>query len=87
MPEAAKDYNAKHIENHHNPSKMLKTISVVFVRATMRTSLPLIEQEGKQITDKEEVASAFNENFITLGQSCKSTKRCSRTDFVPIAII
>ena len=51
---------------------MWNTINVVLGKTTGSTSVPFIEQEGKQITDKEETASAFNEHFINMGHSLAS---------------
>ena len=31
--------------------------------------MQLIEHEGKQIADKEEMVSAFNEHFVNVGHS------------------
>ena len=73
MREAVKDYYAKQIiENQHNQSKMWNTINVVLGKTTRSTAVPFIEQEGRQITDKEEMASAFNEHFINVGHSLAS---------------
>ena len=73
MREAVKEYYAKQIiENQSNPSKMWKTINVVLGKTTRSTSIPLVEHEGKQITDKEEIVSAFNEHFINVGHSLAS---------------
>ena len=73
MREAVKEYYAKQIiENQNNTSKMWKTIDVVLGKTTRSTSVPLIEHEGKQITDKEELVSVFNEQFINLGPSLAS---------------
>ena len=73
MREAVKNYYAKQIiENQHNPSKMWNTINVVLGKTTRSTVVPYIEQEGRQITDKEEMASAVNEHFINVGHSIAS---------------
>ena len=73
MREAVKEYYAKQIiGNQNNPSKMWKTINVVLGKTTRSTSAPLVEHEGKQITDKEEIVSAFNEHFINVGHSLAS---------------
>ena len=51
---------------------MWKTINVVSGKSTRSTLAPLIEHEGKQITGKEEIFSAFNEHFINVGHSLAS---------------
>ena len=71
--EVVKDYYAKQIiENQHNPTKMWNTIKVVLGKTTRSTAVPFSEQEGRQITDKEELASAFNEHFINRDHSLAS---------------
>ena len=73
MGEAVENYYAKQIiENQHNPSKMWNIINVVLGKTTRCTVVPYIEQEGRQITDKEEMASAVNEHFINVGHSIAS---------------
>ena len=51
---------------------MWQTINVVLGKITRSTSVPLIEHEDRQITDKEELVSAFNEHFINVGYSLAS---------------
>ena len=46
----------------------------------MSTSVQLIQHEGKQITDEEEIVSAFNEHFINVGHSLTDEIKVKPTD-------
>ncbi len=66
--EAVKNYySQKFSENQSNPSKMWKTINTVLGKISKTTSVALVEFENEQITDKKEIASAFNKHFTNVG--------------------
>ena len=68
MQEAVKEYYAKRcIKNQNNPSKLWKTILEVLEKINRSTAVLLIEHEERQITDKEDILSAFNEHFTKFG--------------------
>ena len=81
MREAVKDYYAKQIiRNQNNSSKMWKTINAVLGKTTRSISVQLIEHEGRQITDKEELVSAFHKHFINVGHSLAGKIEVKSTD-------
>ena len=81
MREAVKDYFAKQfIKNQNNPSKMWKTIFEVLEKINRSTAVPLIEHEERQITDKEDIFSAFNDHFVNLGYSLADKIEVQSTD-------
>ena len=41
----------------------------VLEKINKSTAVPLIEHEEKQMTDKEDILSAFNDHFANLGYS------------------
>ena len=79
--EAVRNYYAKQIiENKNNRSKMWKTTNEVLGKTTKSTSVPLIEQEGRQITDRKQIVSAFNEHFVNVGHSLAEKIEHKSTD-------
>ena len=59
---------------------MWKTINEMLGKTTKSTSVPLIEQESRQITDKKEIVSAFNEHFVNVGHSLAEKIEHKSTD-------
>ena len=59
---------------------MWKTINEISRKTDRNTAVSLIEHEGKQLTDKEKIASAFNKHFVNVGRFLAEKTEVKSTD-------